>query len=275
MIRWCAYCQTYQGEKPPLEDFSLTHTICERCASDPSRRSGDAVDRLEPVRDLFRRLAEPRIDDTPAKTVSAALGLAVAPIDLLLGIVQPVLYDVGARWERGELTIEEEHEITRRCLAVYEALVARHGHLDALRSAARPDVLLACAPGNVHSLGLRVIELFLIFEGFSVHTVLEARSASELIELASTLRPRMIGLSAALEGQLEGASEVIAGLAAEPATKGIAVCVGGRAIHEPGRELPADLVPCRDFRDFPSLLEDLAQRDTPRRASPRSAPRLP
>ena len=31
MIRWCAYCQHYQGEQEPLDDYSITHDICEPC----------------------------------------------------------------------------------------------------------------------------------------------------------------------------------------------------------------------------------------------------
>lgn len=31
MIRVCVYCGRILGEKPPLEDKSETHTICEGC----------------------------------------------------------------------------------------------------------------------------------------------------------------------------------------------------------------------------------------------------
>jgi len=31
MIRVCAWCQKYLGEKEPLEDKSITHTICGAC----------------------------------------------------------------------------------------------------------------------------------------------------------------------------------------------------------------------------------------------------
>jgi methanogenic corrinoid protein MtbC1 len=270
MIRWCAYCQTYQGEKAPFEDFSITHTICERCGADPSRRSGDALDRLEPVRALFHRLAEPRVDDAPEQMASAALALGIAPIDLLLGIVQPVLYDVGARWERGEATVAEEHEITRRCLAVYEALLARQRPLDSRRGPARLDVLLASAPGNTHTLGLRVVQLFLIIEGFSVHAELSPRSSTELVELVRARRPRYVGISAALPEHLASAAEVISRLEEHPATRDARVCVGGRAIVDDGLEAWPDLVPCRDFRDLPSLLGDLRDEEPPTRAHPRA-----
>lgn len=32
MIRICAWCEKFLGEKPPYEDKSITHTICPECA---------------------------------------------------------------------------------------------------------------------------------------------------------------------------------------------------------------------------------------------------
>src|SRR5690606_31303751 len=150
-IRWCAYCQTYQGERAPYDDYSLTHTICDRCAARDSWRKRSAIEAIEPVRRLFRRVASPGPGDEPERLVTQALAMGIEPIDLLLGIVQPVLYEVGARWALGEATVEEEHEVTRRCLAIYEALLERQGDLEALRRREPPEVLLACAPGNTHT----------------------------------------------------------------------------------------------------------------------------
>jgi methanogenic corrinoid protein MtbC1 len=258
MIRWCAYCQSYQGEKAPFEDYSITHTICERCAADGSTLTADAIARIEPVRALFSRLAEPASGDSPAKLVDEALSLGIAPIDLLLGIVQPVLYDVGARWARGEASVEDEHEITRRCLAVYDALRARQSRHGAA-SQWRPDVLLASAPGNTHTLGLRIIELFLFSEEFTVRTEFTPRSVSELVALVRECEPRVVALSAALEEHLEAAAEVASRLAAPRA---VPVCVGGRVLQDTAVVAGTTLRACGDFRALPSLIEDLARAST-------------
>ena len=31
MLRVCAWCQKDMGEKPPLDDKSVTHSICDDC----------------------------------------------------------------------------------------------------------------------------------------------------------------------------------------------------------------------------------------------------
>src|SRR5690606_21352948 len=145
------------------------------------------------------------------------------------GVVQPVLREVGDRWERGEASVEEEHEVTRRCLAIYEALLERQQHLEALRRREPPDVLLACAPGNTHTIGLRMIELFLVAEGLAVRTELEPLSIDAIVSVVEDARPRIVGLSAALPEHLEAAAEI----STQVATLGIGrVIVGGRAVRE-------------------------------------------
>ena len=34
MIRQCSWCNRILGEKEPLEDKRITHTICEKCQED-------------------------------------------------------------------------------------------------------------------------------------------------------------------------------------------------------------------------------------------------
>ena len=31
MLRWCSYCQKYLGETAPLEDYRVSHGICQAC----------------------------------------------------------------------------------------------------------------------------------------------------------------------------------------------------------------------------------------------------
>jgi hypothetical protein len=41
MIRVCAWCKEYQGEKEPLEDLDVTHDMCPACL-EAMRRKIDA-----------------------------------------------------------------------------------------------------------------------------------------------------------------------------------------------------------------------------------------
>jgi len=75
-------------------------------------------------------------------------------------LIRPVLAAAGAHWERTGRGVEVEHLLSEACV---EALSAyRH---DCPRSQGRPPVVLACAPGEQHSLPLHVLATTLAERG--------------------------------------------------------------------------------------------------------------
>jgi len=263
MIRWCAYCQRYQGEVEPYDDYSVTHTICEACEARGAYLSKEPPS-LESIRLFFGRLA--RIGTGPGPTAAelvaqgAALGLE--PDDLLLGVVQPVLHRIGERWARAEATIAEEHRVTALCSALIERIAETDPNVAALRQAQRPDALLVVAEGNDHTLGIQILEALLIRSRISTFTLYPGLPPEETVRLARSLSPRVVAISAALPEQLEPALQVARRLADSPPDERPLVVVGGLALRG-DRSLPAGapLVPCRD----PRALLELASR-------PRGAP---
>ena len=110
--------------------------------------------------------------------------------ETLDGILAPLLREVGARWRRGEVTIAEEH-------AVSEAVRSRLGHLLAdAGGGVRGTVVLACAPGEHHELGLMMLAIALRRDGWKV-TYLGADTPFEAaVALARKQRARLLGISA-------------------------------------------------------------------------------
>lgn len=266
MIRWCAYCQRYQGEVEPFDDYSVTHTICEACEARAAYLSKEPPS-LESIRHFLARMA--RIGTGPGPTAAelvaqgAALGLD--PDDLLLGVVQPVLHRIGERWARGEATIAEEHRVTALCAAVIERIAEADPRVAALRQAERPDVLLVVAEGNHHTLGVQILEALLIRSRISTFTLFPGLPVEETVRLARSLAPRVVAISSALPEQLEPALQVAARLADAPHQDRPLVVVGGLALRgDLGLAAGAPLVPCRD----PRALLELASR---RRTAPASA----
>jgi MerR family transcriptional regulator, light-induced transcriptional regulator len=77
-------------------------------------------------------------------------------------VLLPYLIDVGARWQRGEPTIAEEHLATQLLRARLLALV--HG----LVSASGPRAVLACPPGEHHDIALMIFAAALERRGCQV-----------------------------------------------------------------------------------------------------------
>ncbi len=90
-------------------------------------------------------------------------GLTSAAIDEKL--IAPALWLVGEMWERGEISVDEEHlatEIATRVLALQRE--ARR----VVRSRPEHRILLATAPGERHLVALRMVENLLLDAGYDV-----------------------------------------------------------------------------------------------------------
>jgi DNA-binding transcriptional MerR regulator len=87
-------------------------------------------------------------DEPRAQTIVDSL-LAAATLDTVLSkVVVPYLHELGEGWERGEVSVAQEH---------FASSVLRGRLLGLARGWDRglgPRVLLACAPGEQHDLGL-------------------------------------------------------------------------------------------------------------------------
>jgi DNA-binding transcriptional MerR regulator len=150
-------------------------------------------------------------------------------------VLLPYLRRLGERWERGDTTVAQEH---------FASNVLR-GRLLALGRGwdrgAGPRALLACAPGELHDLGLLVFGLALRAHGWRItylgpDTPLETLSAA-----AQALEPRAVVLVALTR---DTARNLRAGIAPLPRRAGLYLAGAGvdeRLAHEVGGELlPGD-----------------------------------
>jgi len=203
MYRWCAYCQHYLGEKAPFEDYSLTHGICAECVYRGTLRDHDAITRMQPIVDFYTDVANmARSGETVpvATVVRRGLALGMRPVDLLVGILQPTLYEVGHLWESGLMTSSQEASFSSFCDAVMTELTREQELLCPAVSA--PLVLLLNAEGNRHTLGLRMATFLLREGGLNAQTLVPTPSSAELAAVLADRRPAVVGVSLATNRQL-------------------------------------------------------------------------
>jgi MerR family transcriptional regulator, light-induced transcriptional regulator len=134
--------------------------------------------------------------------------LAVTTVDALLGeIVMPYLRELGDRWERGEVTVAQEH---------FAAAVLRGRLLGLARGwglGVGPAAVLACLPGEQHDLGLIAFGLALRARGWRI-VYLGPDAPLETVEDACRrLEPAMVVLHAVTEERVEPVVEEIRALA--------------------------------------------------------------
>jgi methanogenic corrinoid protein MtbC1 len=154
---------------------------------------------------------------------------ALHPVELALEeIVHPVLVGVGEGWERGELSVADEHLATATMRAHLERLLAD------VRGGVRGVAVLACAPGERHDLGLLMLGVLLRADGWQVAYLGADTPTADAVELADRLSAQVLGLSVAMTERIEA----LRGLEAPP---GVRLVVGGSAASpEVAAELGAE-----------------------------------
>jgi methanogenic corrinoid protein MtbC1 len=143
--------------------------------------------------------------------------------DLLI----PYLDDLGARWERGEVTVAQEHFasnlIRTRALALGRSWDAGYG----------PRAVLACPEGELHDIGIVLFGVALGRRGWRITFLGANTPLATVISTAAELRPDAVVIAVMEAGVLAGAERELATLArshrlvlAGRGADGIAAAVG-------------------------------------------------
>jgi DNA-binding transcriptional MerR regulator len=136
-------------------------------------------------------------DEPAAQAILDAL-LAVATLDALLShVVMPYLHDVGDRWQRGELSVAQEHFATNVLRGRLLGLARGWGRGDG------PRALLACPEGERHDLGLIAFGLALRERGWRIDYLGPDTPVQSVEEAAQRTDPAIIVLSAVRSEPLE------------------------------------------------------------------------
>jgi MerR family transcriptional regulator, light-induced transcriptional regulator len=129
-------------------------------------------------------------DEAAAHAVVDSL-LAQMSLDALLrDIVVPYLHDLGERWERAEVSVAQEH---------FASSVLRGRLLGLARGWGRglgPRVVLACAPGEQHDLGLIVFGLALRARGWRIVYLGADTPLASVADAARACDPELVVVSA-------------------------------------------------------------------------------
>ena len=117
--------------------------------------------------------------------------LAAATVDVVLTeVILPYLRDLGERWERGEISVAQEH---------FASNVVRGRLLGLARGWGRgvgPVALLACLPGEQHDLGLIAFGLALRSHGWRIAYLGADTPLDTLERAAEAVEPAFVVVSA-------------------------------------------------------------------------------
>ena len=114
--------------------------------------------------------------------------LAIYAVDqVLIEIIQPVLVELGEQWHRGELPIAVEHYATQFCMQNLMTM------LNASAPPSRQGVIVAaCAPGELHQIGLLMLVVMLRWRGWDVKYLGQDLPLDRLEQALLPLRPQIL-----------------------------------------------------------------------------------
>ncbi|MGE3610438.1 MAG: B12-binding domain-containing protein [Bacteriovoracaceae bacterium] len=201
MFRWCSFCQSYIGQKEPYQDYSITHGICLKCKNNIEDIN---LEKFEKIISFYQELKETLdLGVLPECKFLVQKGrqLNITPADLLAGIMQPLLYEIGARYEKGKLEIYQEHQFSNFTQQLIHELIKEY-KLD-FENSASPEVLLFMAEHEYHEFGVRFLEVLFRQEGLKAKAILPGMPTDQILKLSQRFMPKVICISVTIEKHFE------------------------------------------------------------------------
>jgi methanogenic corrinoid protein MtbC1 len=258
MFRWCSYCQSFIGEAEPREDFSLSHGVCTNCRDRLVKKEFIDYESIEPIKAFFNKIQSLSFSGqtiNKSEILHEAKSLKIKPSDLLAGILQPLLYEIGRLYTLNQMTIVYEHKFS----AFIHDLIGeiRSGFLDSTHypTDGRVDVILSCANGNIHAFGVTFLELCLREAGISVEAIYPGVPSEQLVDYVTFMKPKVLGLSVSMLEQMEDVKNIAYLLNKDPAHAPYFL-VGGFAIQKEVHPLQGINFMHGTIKDVVALIEE-------------------
>ncbi len=179
------------------------------------------------------------------------------PEEVLLELIAPTLRSIGTQWERGRLSVADEH----RASAVANRLIGRLGARFGRRGVRRGTVILAAGPGERHALPVAIAANLLRWRGFAVVELGADTPGDALVDAVTQAHDVVaVGIAYTWSGASSSARRTIADV--RRAAPGVPVLVGGAAIADAdhARRLGADRFTDGRADGLVLAVEDIAAR---------------
>ena len=167
------------------------------------------------------------------RVASGALEEGMSVPQLYQRVIGPAMYQVGELWEKGALTVADEHlatTLTHRVLAALRPPLG--GDVGPAGPAAEKGrVMLATVQGEHHALGLRMAADVLEDAGFRTIYLGADVPTDALLKAISSLSPDLLGLAVTMPELAPRLREVVA--AVRKAHPQLELLVGGQAAAPP------------------------------------------
>lgn len=158
--------------------------------------------------------------------------------ELYLDVFQPVLYEIGARWEANTLSVAQEHIAT----AITQYVMAQLYEPPVESASPRGSVVLTGIEGELHSIGAVMVGDLLELSGWRVRFLGTNLPASSILSIIREVTPSHVGISTTMLFNVHAVRHLITEIRSEFGDR-IRILVGGaafRMVPDLWRQVAAD-----------------------------------
>ena len=219
----------------------LSAAEAARAAIDDERRAQTAADvgdaqHREGLADAMQALAAAlELFDEPAAHAVLDRLLSTLTIETVIrDVVLPYLHQLGERWQRGSVSVAQEHFASNLIRERLAGLGRGWGH------GRGPRALLACVPGELHDIALLAFGVVLGRNGWRIGYFGASTPLEDLTRTAVATHPDLVVLAATTSERFDGLGEDLSRLArivplaiaGAGATQAIADSVGAQLLAD-------------------------------------------
>lgn len=169
--------------------------------------------------------------------------------EIALGLIGPLLTDMGERWESGRSTVAHEHVVTALCQQTVGMLRAA---IPAPASAVAPVAVVGCGPDERHALGAEIVAGTLQTLGWRVIYVGADTPPEGMIAIVEEWMAELVAISVTTAAAVPEAVELVSWIKDKHPEK--RVVIGGQAALL--RTFPeADVVAGTDLQELIAMVE--------------------
>lgn len=206
---------------PPAELTALLEgSRAAPAAALGSRKLADVPTLLE----LLRHDEVKAIEDE-LRLAAAALGAKRFVTEL----AQPLAVAVGKAWTEGRLAIRQEHLMTECLTTQLRTLLATHQAVEG-----SPTVVLTTLPGELHTLGLQMVALYLALSAAKPMLLGASTPPEQVIAATQAMQARVVGITLTPGSDLATAARDLRRLA-RGLPRDVALWAGGGGLQALGR----------------------------------------
>ena len=143
-------------------------------------------------------------------------------------VIQPTMYDIGTLWERGELSVANEHLAS----AIVGRVMAAINMTTIKPVKSKGKIVVTASPNEYHEIGAWMVADILENEGWNVSYLGANVPHNDLIQFLLSAKPNVLAISVTMPFNIEKAKEVIQLSKKYPELVNMKIIVGGRVFND-------------------------------------------